>query len=32
MSSYLHLIQKLELDQESLELLMFKNAESVFGL
>ena len=32
MSSYLHLIQKLELNQESLELLMFKNAKSVFEL
>ncbi|MBD0360536.1 MAG: amidohydrolase [Nitrososphaeraceae archaeon] len=32
MSSYLGLIHKLELDQKSLELLMFKNAKSVFGL
>ena len=32
MSSYLSLIHKLELDQKSLELLMFKNAKSVFGL
>lgn len=31
-SSYLSFIQKLELNQESLELLMFKNTKSVFGL
>jgi predicted TIM-barrel fold metal-dependent hydrolase len=32
MSSYLSFIQKLELNQESLELLMFKNTKSVFKL
>ncbi len=32
MSSYLGFIEKLQLDQKSLELLMFKNAKSVFGL
>ena len=32
MSSYLNFVQKLELDQESLELLMFKNAKSIFRL
>jgi predicted TIM-barrel fold metal-dependent hydrolase len=32
MSSYLSFVQKLELNQESLELLMFNNAKSVFRL
>lgn len=32
MSSYLSFVQKLELNQESLELLMFKNTISVFRL
>ena len=32
MSSYLILAQKLQLDQESSELLMFKNTKSVFKL
>ena len=32
MSSYLSFIQKLELNQESLELLMFKNAKNVFKI
>jgi predicted TIM-barrel fold metal-dependent hydrolase len=32
MRSYLDFIQKLELDQQSLELLMFRNAKSVFNL
>ncbi len=32
LDSYLSFIRKLELNQESLELLMFKNAKSVFGL
>jgi uncharacterized protein len=32
MSSYLSFVQKLELDQGSQELLMFKNAKSVFRL
>jgi len=32
MDSYLSFIQKLELNQASLELLMFKNAKSVFRL
>ena len=32
MSSYLSFVQKLELNQESLELLMFKNSKSVFRL
>jgi uncharacterized protein len=32
MNSYLSFVQKLELNQESLELLMFKNTKNVFGL
>jgi uncharacterized protein len=32
MSSYLSFVRKLELNQESLELLMFKNTKSVFRL
>jgi uncharacterized protein len=32
MSSYLSFVEKLELDQESSDLLMFKNAQSVFKL
>lgn len=32
MTSYLSFVQKLQLDQESLELLMFSNAKNVFGL
>jgi uncharacterized protein len=32
MSSYLSFVEKLELDQESSDLLMFKNAESIFKL
>ena len=32
MSSYLSFVEKLELDQESSDLLMFKNAQSIFKL
>jgi predicted TIM-barrel fold metal-dependent hydrolase len=31
-SSYINFVQKLKLNKESYELLMFKNAQSVFGL
>jgi uncharacterized protein len=32
MNSYLSFVQKLELNEESLDLLMFQNAKNVFGL
>src|SRR5215210_163879 len=32
MDSYLRFVQKLKLDRESLDLLMFKNAKSIFAL
>lgn len=32
MESYLRFVQKMELDKESLDLLMFKNAKNIFGL
>ncbi|MDQ3839332.1 MAG: amidohydrolase family protein [Thermoproteota archaeon] len=32
MDSYLRFVQKMKLDQESLDLLMFKNAKSIFGI
>lgn len=32
MDSYLRFVNKMELDKESLDLLMFKNAKNIFGL
>src|ERR671914_449074 len=32
MDSYLRFVHRMELDKESLDLLMFKNAKSIFGL
>jgi hypothetical protein len=32
MESYLRFVHKMELDKESLDLLMFKNAKNIFGL